>query len=96
MELVQLGTGKGAAGQSDQAGPEPARRQRAENAVAQLQLGGRLPGAGQLDDHRGRESQVRRQADTAAVRERPVPRGRQLCQPAQSQHVQGDPRPVAR
>lgn len=54
VELVQLGTGKGP-GQPDQAGPKPARGERAENAMAQLQLGGRFPGTGEFDDHRGRE-----------------------------------------
>jgi len=63
--------------------------------VAQLQLGGRVPGAGEFDDHCGREPAVRGQAHPAAVRERPVQGSGQLREPAQPQHVQGDPRPAA-
>jgi len=63
--------------------------------VAQLQLGGRVPGAGGLDDHCGREPEVRGEAHPVAVRERPVQGGGKLCKPAQPQYVQGDPRPAA-
>jgi len=94
VELVQFGTGEGTR-EPDQTGPKPAGGQRAEDAVAQLQLGGRVPGAGGLDDHSGREPEVRGKAHPAAVRERPVQGSGQFREQAQPQHVQGDPRPAA-
>lgn len=90
MELVQLRTGQRTR-QQDQAGPEPAGRERAKDAVAQLQLGRWIPGAGEFDDHCGREPEVRGKAHIVAVRKRSVQGSGQLCESAQPQHVQGDP-----
>jgi len=63
--------------------------------MAQLQLGGRVPGTGGLDDNCGREPEVRGETHPAAVRERSVQGGGELREPTQSQYVQGDPRPAA-